>query len=1121
MPVYELNKTFTNPLDGSPTDWPLANIGDPVDIVIDISVKTYAIASLNSPMTLNNNDGFVEPGVITGGDFSKLKIGDTVNVSNYVAMVDFGTYTIIDKPSNSVIILNIPIPGIVPATNHVSPEVVVSLVRPITALSYKWNWIENGEATNWISKVDGSVQIAQVTNLNPAGGGTNIPMAFLGPLDYRVGTITIDEIALDTTPVYQSLFRIKHSTFVTPFMLADQWDDLQNEVAPSYLFNQKSLKFVSYFDARYNLTDPNNHQTLQADTTLGNIGWFNENWNTGLTDYHTSNLAYGFGNSPVTPLPAVQLQVNPVTKFQFDIDNTIDSPFVSGSTKLILNFAKAPNDAGEYTAKNRDLRHNFVWETVTLTVGTTPTGVNGDNFADPAIKSLANVKATFVSSSKIQITGRFEFDQIGIDVFEESNEPRYLFWVSIQNHSLLGAFSDRVSLLVDKGAAYYQTLFPNLITLASKIIPHPVADYPDAFNPSIEMFTEDELVAYTSIEILDDVPPADVVLTRYTASILIKNINTNEDFVLESKTIQLPATPILSSYQLFNISQNRPIHIPLTEIRKPVLARRDLLGRAVYEFAYPFLVRWEYWQQAVYNANFFDPLQVNNGNNQNWIHYLDSQWTLTYRFELAALISGVPNIYTSDTDFKVFDRNLPSENTTCVIETFDLSGNPLTNGGDKFILGYDTTTVKATFTNTIDFLDPAAITVVIGIEIFEKGGGGNPQIGGGGKRRMSSKYDSDSDTWFIPLSGETRVKISSVPFTVIVAETNIDFTKLDLSEPKYKLTARIYGDDLSTSPGNELLYGQNYLGDQEVFLIPTNPVYSETIPVDPIKIDCCHDLVWNVLASSSSNFNSDPLKNDKNTFYWWFNALTVTAAKLWLIQPDGSEIDLEFDSNYGVSKPYGFFINGQNESFVGYDLDWHAIMVAGAGGGGLGAGRYQLRCEYETVFGDINSKYSDVYCLQEWTQDREDGTLRIEYYQTAITGLSRQDDSFKDYGTLQIYNQHRFDGYFMFNKSVYTKEYIQYENGQRDFVNDEQEPEYKMELKPIPTMKHDVLRTDILQANKILVTDYNRRNIDTYYQRNMKCTSGYEPKWYPMKSKLSSLELTFQQGYNNLKKHRS
>jgi hypothetical protein len=302
-----------------------------------------------------------------------------------------------------------------------------------------------------------------------------------------------------------------------------------------------------------------------------------------------------------------------------------------------------------------------------------------------------------------------------------------------------------------------------------------------------------------------------------------------------------------------------------------------------------------------------------------------------------------------------------------------------------------------------------------------------------------------------------------------------------------------------------------YLGSKYARLIPVNPV-DIIEPIIPSKdMNCCSDFVWRVLADANSN---DEFKNDKNTFYWWFNAESITFADLTLVNNLGDEYLLNSNTDYGTPKDYGFYTNAQNEVFVGYEIDWKKVID------NLGEAIYYIKCDTETIFGDKITLYSRNYCLKQYSADRADKTVRVEYWLNGILGISENDSKIKDFGELNIYNSHRFDGYFIYSESQYKDDYIIYNNGQRKYVEDEQEPEYTLSLKPIPAFKHDILRTDILQADEIQITDYNSRNIQEYIKKKVKKSGSYNPKYYPMQSKLASVELKFKQEFNNLRKFR-
>lgn len=1103
MPAYIKNISIKNDIDSSKVNWLLANVGEGIEIEYDISVKTYSLNSTDSPWILNNTDGYLGAGWVTGGDFSMFNVGDVIQWVNYPNSIFGGTFTIVDKLSNSEIQLNTSM-GVLP-NNVTGTEDVFSLVLPVTSMRYKWNFIENAEALNYFSKIDGSEQIAISPELDATGSATH-NMTMIGKLPYQIGEITIKEMGLSTMPVYESKFRITHKTRVTPTLLATQWDDFLNNIIPTYYDNASCLKKVAFFEARYYANDPNNIETAKVDNVLGNTGFFDENFNTGMTNYHISGLQYKDFTGATIPAP--QLKTSTDTTFTFDIVNTIDNPFEPGNTRLVLNFSKCPNDETEYQNNNRDLKHNFVWDRVILTADNAPVAINGEEVGDLFVKSLIQVKATYVSPSVIRVRGTLQFAQESIDVYNESDEPRFIFFVSIQDHEKEGGNSDRVTLMVDAQPFYFQTLFPNLFSFNSKLIPHTVNDYATAVELR-DTFSEDEIVGFSLVTFNepDDKTPIEYILTRVTGKVVARNSVTGDEFTLDSASFNTSSYPIINGFQYFNIVQPRPFHVPTAEIRKDFIARFNT-STEKYEVAFPFLNRWEYWVllQSV-NSAFFNTSQPNNGFNHDWYRYFSGNWHLSFCLDIGAKINGVPQIYKSYVDYDIFTRNLVGESLTCVIKTYDpISLTELVDGsGDRYILGYKNTLVEATFTDSVNDLDTGTEHIVLGIEVWEEGGVT-------GKRRMSSKWDSDSDTWFLPLAPLSKVKLDQISASELKGSALIDFNQLNTSKLLWKLSARIYASGGDPSPGATDGYG--YLGSQQFKMIATDPIPSTTQVLEPEKLNCCGDLIWRVLADSAG---ADKLNNDENTFIFWYDGAAVDSVVLKLVKSDGSEIILTGVSGtsvYGTKYDFGFFINDAGEKFIAYHIEWRKVLLT------LGEGTYYIKSQVTTKFGDTGEELSDTYCLKQYTVERANGTVRIEYFLNGILGLSEFDEKTKDFGELNWYNQHRFDGFFAYSKSTYKSDYIRYANGQDVWVSDEQEPEYKLDLKPMATFKINTLRTDILQSDEMTITDYNSRNIETYYKKQVQKTSELAPKWHYLKSKLASVTITFKQSFNNLKKFR-
>jgi len=299
------------------------------------------------------------------------------------------------------------------------------------------------------------------------------------------------------------------------------------------------------------------------------------------------------------------------------------------------------------------------------------------------------------------------------------------------------------------------------------------------------------------------------------------------------------------------------------------------------------------------------------------------------------------------------------------------------------------------------------------------------------------------------------------------------------------------------------------------FLLVGQPSFP-TIPtpnIPEVSLGCCSDFVLKVLADDSG----EPLQNDRSGFLWWFGQ-TVTASAIVLQKNVGGVwtmvTSLDGLTTYGTPYDFGFFVNDANESFVGYQLDWSKVLDL------HGEGSYRIQCVTLDFTATPAFYYSYEYCLKTYLPVRANGTIRVEYYLNGTLGVNNNDFATKDLGVLNWYNSFRLAGYFTYVESTYTEERVLYNTGERLFVSDEQEPEYRMQLKQQPEFLHDVFRTDVMQADDVYITDYNSRLPINLITKNVYKNSSYSPRWNFLKSKLASVEVKWKQKFNNHKKLR-
>lgn len=294
-------------------------------------------------------------------------------------------------------------------------------------------------------------------------------------------------------------------------------------------------------------------------------------------------------------------------------------------------------------------------------------------------------------------------------------------------------------------------------------------------------------------------------------------------------------------------------------------------------------------------------------------------------------------------------------------------------------------------------------------------------------------------------------------------------------------------------------------------LLPNNPTDPENeldLPKS-VNFDCCFTLPVLAELVVTSEYN-----NDKSSVIWFYDenysAVTMELQKyvngVWTKQTDLN------DNSNGTFYAFGFFVNELNESAIGYLIDWQLVLT------NYGEGSYRVKTTETGILGNTE-KYSLEWCLRTHTPQRANGTLRIDWWLSGITGNKEFDTKYRDFGTLNWFNEIRLEGWFGLDKSTYEKDYVRYQNGQRVWITDERNREYGCQIGRVPSYVHELLSGETFQADAISITDYNTDNANTHIDRYVKLSSDYEPNWSKF-SKYAGVELSFINEYQNFVRKR-
>ena len=296
---------------------------------------------------------------------------------------------------------------------------------------------------------------------------------------------------------------------------------------------------------------------------------------------------------------------------------------------------------------------------------------------------------------------------------------------------------------------------------------------------------------------------------------------------------------------------------------------------------------------------------------------------------------------------------------------------------------------------------------------------------------------------------------------------------------------------------------------QYLYTLPSaNAVEPSLLLPNAVSFDCCADFKILVLATDGS----DDYQNDFTSFLNLCSP-TASAAVYKLYSGDTLKATLNND-DYGQFYALGFKQIGV-QKFIGYRIDWYNVLAE------FGSGIYQVKLEVTDAMLGNTSIWSDEFRLCQYRADRAEQTIRLTWWQNGTIGDSSNQKWVKNYADLNWKNQIRLGGFFGYPKvNDGTKEFVKYWNGQEEWVKDEFEVTYMLKTKRIPANIQSLLRNDVMTADRVMITDYNSKNAEKYVDFEIRFEPNHAPNWKPLQSKLSDVELTCKQRYENNKKHR-
>lgn len=776
------------------SDYLLGNIFQKCKAVIDYEQQTFIAGKTAQAIVLYDSSfpsGIYLTDSLSGGRFADFNVGDdiifvgvTVDSSKWATH----TATILSKPDNNTIKIDS-----APATAAQDSDMVdgfLYVTSEPTGCRFFYGLPENSEATSFNSKIDG---IEQQYKYGNSGGipGTLTSMTQLFKKSAHLGTCQIKKTQ---TPAggnnYKSIFQIEHTFYINPFYLDTQLTSLTNNIAPSYFDKQKCLKYVFKIQSHYDVDDPNIFLSATVDNKLGNSGWFDENFNGGQTNYSISNLTY-VRVSDSLALTGIENVVSGTDKttISFRINNTTDTPFRSGAnaTKVSLAVIVLPEDPTAYQNINELMADNYCFDRAVYTIG--GAAQNGDNYGG-AFQFIENFSVTLTSSSVLQCSFRAALGADVISKIANLTNKNFLIVAQTEDLALGVEASDAVALKVDLGE--FVTTVGDLITFSDEgFIEHPINDLTD-LSTSFTALSNDELVGRVDFQL--ETANYNPLINSIDCQIVAKKTDGTEA-ILQENNFTILGSQLIGGVQNPSITQPSGLKVASSEIRENISIQRlttlDSGTKKGFRIAYPFVFRWEDWEQLILAGNlpvdFYDTTKDFNGYNHDWNRLGDfTNWDIYWRVNVNLTTDEGEQTETSETiiPHRTFDEN---SDWDCSIASYDQSGNALTNGVDPYIKGTINTEIRAVFEKVSGSVPSLAqVSMAIRILVFEQGNYIDSFV-------FSSVYDRESlsGQWWKSLNADGKVEITKAG-AVFTGKADLSQVNLPTTNAKYTVIARIY-----------------------------------------------------------------------------------------------------------------------------------------------------------------------------------------------------------------------------------------------------------------------------------------------------------------------------------------
>lgn len=629
----------------------------------------------------------------------------------------------------------------------------VKNVTAPTGLIFKFGILPNDLiASSYLSLLDGQQQAYSSNSIT----GSYSSLNYLSTASSNLGGVECKYDGASGTGDYVFTFTVRH-TFRMPHFIQDWLMNFSGGTVPTSFAGTNSYRYSSQLQFCNNILDPNDRKQFTDSFQLGSVGFVNQNFNSGLSDYALVSISYDTGEAPeVTELTTVTAQIR-----------RLSTDFASG-TKGYLYHSKLPSYA-EYATNTNTYDTNFILDSIQSTAGASP--------VDSGV--IQNFEFDINGSNAKLIDITFQLTYSDAQKLLLPNDTYIFLGFAVEALSLTASLSDRVLIGLD---TVQVTKDADISGLAS--------NFTATFNEPNSAFSKTDAKVWNNrilqCDFSFDLTKVDTGEFNFLQGLkyTLVGYNGTDYFELDSFNFPLGFIPVIMVggcvYQVKNLDTTRFLAVPssssLREVQLTMEAPATFEATQEVSGKFGFTIPWQQWKENTdVPMVFYDgalPLEFYNRNKRT-SNYSGVESYEIYVFLTASLnFNGVVTNYIFYSDpFDVYDFEVDGAGTGWVTDS-----RTLYNESGDVIADLDGTTY-----NRIEFVisNPTMTGITqqgLMAEIVCE------PVGNIGRefRLHSDLIWSEASNPLSPESGETGVKIVvNLTSNTVTISCLVDGTMLD------------------------------------------------------------------------------------------------------------------------------------------------------------------------------------------------------------------------------------------------------------------------------------------------------------------------------------------------------